>query len=495
MVTSHQGGISLVKIANHRAGAGPFVCLVISSVMIGLVITWADSCFSFSALPPLAAVVIATGSFVAIFYWTRPDLLLSSTFLFWLEFMFFHYLPIVGRYLGSSESFSLFLIPNLAVGSLAIGVVVASVHVGFRPASEFSRYRILPVIDPTDDTYSKSAFILLLLVAVAGSVLYLVTGYQNARGIPILEALSGGNVLEIRESRFAFSDIVSAGYFYQFYGNLLPFLAAYALGKGICRQSRWWWALFVTTALWTTLVNLAGGARAPTLDFLMLLVIVVIWFRGRSHLWIGLGMVLILGLFVALTSLLYGVPFDNALDISASRIFYTQSVGLEFVLSMFPRFYPYEYGQSILRDLIGVLPGRQEGSATVIAAMRVARSRNNPIGAVGDLYVDFGPVGVALGMVIIGYLLQRLTIHYVRGERTVVNTVTGAALNVALGRLAITSMVGTIFQFGVMMFAFAGVYLDRSPGVLARLSGRHSLIVRPFYKAAKIVREERAYRK
>lgn len=383
--------------------------------------------------------------------------------LFIAQFLLFIYLGILDYTLRFGRS-NAFLGVNLALVACTTGVILATYVHGFEPQREIRNYCSLPLAIKWSGVSFTIIYAILLTLGLLAAVVYLVSAMRRAGTMPFLMALSGNSsVRSVTQARFLFTSVPFGGYLYEFYGVILPFLSLVAWGRASFQPSRIWKLVASCVTGITSLVLISAGHRGPVLFYLLLIVVFWGWVKRQSFVnWVPIILLLIVLMFVIMTGLVYGVEFDKkgirrASQISIERVGHVQTIGLVFVFDIFPRAIPFQHGRTFLEDLMGVLPGRQEGFATQIAHLRDVKSRNNPIGIVGDLYVNFGMIGIAVGMFIFGILSQSLQIYFLRRERTLLNTTLLACLAVSITGVATSSIVGTLFQRGVITYPL--VYL------------------------------------
>lgn len=160
---------------------------------------------------------------------------------------------------------------------------------------------------------------------------------------------------------------------------------------------------------------------------------------------------------------------------SANRIFVIQAIGPQYIFSVYPDNHDFLEGASLIHDLKGILPGVQKGMSSLLPEMRGVKSHTNPIGVMGDMYINFGWAGALLYMFCAGVFSQTLHIWLSnRKKRTISNIAVGSMIGMALAYSVIAGAVGVLFQFG-MVTSLIVLFLVRMDTLLGWLGKRNTL--------------------
>jgi hypothetical protein len=116
------------------------------------------------------------------------------------------------------------------------------------------------------------------------------------------------------------------------------------------------------------------------------------------------------------------VSVDNQL--LAMDVFQHQPLGwgAGWVLSL-TNVLPRGGGREIVQDALGVTPQYQGDMSMVVYRMLFGGDGSAPLDMWSSIWLEFGWLGTALVPLVIGYSLQRMTIRFLRAERTIVNHV------------------------------------------------------------------------
>lgn len=319
----------------------------------------------------------------------------------------------------------------------------------------------------------------LAFVAVLMTLVYLVLGYKSAGCFPVLKMIYGfENVSRFVEARTSFGKIPGAGYLFQFYGVLLPIVSVLFLLKNFGLRLRKASMLTVFLLVMTSFVLLAPGHRAPLLFFGVYIAIAISYYFGTlNHRLVRRVGIISLMAFLLLTMGKFSEDqsIKRAMFYSANRIFVIQAIGPQYIFSVYPDNHDFLEGASLIHDLKGILPGVQKGMSSLLPEMRGVKSHTNPIGVMGDMYINFGWAGALLYMFCAGVFSQTLHIWLSnRKKRTISNIAVGSMIGMALAYSVIAGAVGVLFQFG-MVTSLIVLFLVRMDTLLGWLGKRNTL--------------------
>lgn len=420
----------------------------------------------------LISFLIPVFCFSTIYLVTRTLKLITIPYLYLLFFLIFIYIGSV-RFSLTNGNYTLLWGVNIGILAFCFGTFFATITSNFNPKREYNDFLNKPISDSMKGLPFDIAFFTLCSISLLVTTYYLYSGIQRTGIIPFFAMITGtGSTRDMILARYEFTHISGAGYFYQFYGNILPFLFLISFAKYLHYKNTKWKYTSILLFLGTSFSLIAAGSRAPILIFVFMIFILLNLYYGKISISQFLKFIIMsfIILFI-LTFFKFGIGTDkgiligmlNGLEYTLRRIFIIQSIPIDFVFKHFPYSYDFRFGTTWISDLKGLLPGQQLGFATELARIRSeilgTRATNTPIGFFGELYVNFGLVGVFIGMFILGNILQKLHIYIMRSEKTLVNLAFFAALTQAIAYLSLVALVGVIFQFGVIAFLLSVLFL------------------------------------
>jgi oligosaccharide repeat unit polymerase len=292
-------------------------------------------------------------------------------------------------------------------------------------------------------------------IGVASALYLLVVGARRAGGIPIVSTFLGGfggSVRAYAANRLTFSQVPGGGYVYNLYAIMLPIAAlAFYLRSRRVIETRSRLYAFVLMGI-SVVAAASGGYRGQVLILALLFIIGLSWEGGAA--WASTSrrmgaLVLVLVGLISAAAYSSADPNQSATSILATRVFRTQADGAQFIYQVFPEKVPFSKGRLLFDDFKGILPGRQPGLSSRLPALRGVKSLNNPVGAVAELYLNFGPYGMALAMFLFGAGTYWLHRRFLR-VRTVSGVALGSGMISAIGYAASAGIVGVLLQYGIV---------------------------------------------
>jgi oligosaccharide repeat unit polymerase len=327
---------------------------------------------------------------------------------------------------------------------IGLGLGIAGVALGTWAANAWARF------DPRELSGVRARFELrsphralelrVVLAGYAVAVVFLAFYFHNSGGIPLLQGigafLSGDEVRLaqqlLKEKRmemtyFEASSYRGQGYVDQIRMVALPYcVACLVLWAGATGRRRFM-LLAAVAAMPAVLFLMGTGQRHPVAAFLLALTILgytVMPARVHGKLlgWFGgVGFVV----FFAMTYLLgrYTHTDDFGQDLLMvfqgiwNRIVYSNAYGTLALFDMFPNPEPFRWGSTWLNDLQGFLPGPYVAfSSWLYRRLYGAVGTAAPM-CFGEMYANFGLLGVLVGGACVGVFLQMLQVAWARRSR------------------------------------------------------------------------------
>lgn len=326
---------------------------------------------------------------------------------------------------------------GLALGILGftLGVGAANVWARFDPrelAGVRSRFEFTETHLPTKVGIMALGYVV--------SVAILAFSFHQSGGIPLFQGIaafvSGDEVRMaqqlLREKRmemtyFETSSYRGQGYLDQIRMVALPYIApCFIIWAVLSRRKLWMFAAAIATM--PVLVFLLGtGQRHPVAAFLLTGSIVgyIVSTPAQHKRLLGSFAAVGFVVFFIMTYLLgrYTHTDDFRQDLLMvlwgiwNRIAYSNAYGTMALFDLFPNPEPFRWGMTWLRDLQGFLPGPYVAfSAWLYRRLYGAVGTAAPM-CFGEMYANFGLIGVAVGGACLGLFLQTLQIHWARMPR------------------------------------------------------------------------------
>jgi oligosaccharide repeat unit polymerase len=386
----------------------------------------------------LASLITPVMALMAAFWGTTTLLILSPSLLFAVFYIVFIHIGGIMFFIESpGDNFNFLAVSSTALFFFSIGTLSVSF-----PAKRVISSRIRKRSMLVDD------------------IIYLMLGWRQSGTIPIIQSYRGfRDVHEFIQSRIAFTSVPGAGYFSQFYGVILPLGSIVFLLRYIMCQRFIDKLLFSVLCGFTILLLVAPGHRAPLLFyFITILTAMSYYYRGLNKKMLWCFTAVVLFAFSILTLAKFsGDENVHLFTAIKNRVFKVQALGPQFVYQYFPEKVKFQRGEMILADLMGILPGRQEGFSTRLPELRGKKSHNNPIGSIADIYINFGLLGVMVFMFLWGAIAQWIHIVMIARTHTVTRLTLMTGITMAFGYSSIAGIVGVFFQFGIFTIAFMAI--------------------------------------
>ena len=401
----------------------------------------------------------------------------------WFSFLAMVFLPahLVILDDDSSHARVYMLALQVVLVGVPLGVVVATRMAGAH-RREIQAFTQAPV---SRAAWEDSVFLVYLLL-LAGGLALTIAYFREAPAVPIVYILRNpGDSLGLallREESFKLLDSPLLYSYDVLRRVLFPFLVSVALGYYAETRRRKWLVALVVCGLGAVALGAAAAAKLPVAA--LVLVVAMFWYlywRGSVRVRTVIVLVVLFLAFPAFV-LLVSAPDDEAAlarisALLAQRMFYSPAEDLLWYFEIFP-------------DEVGFLYGRTVGKLSWFAGWEYFDVENyvfrrkvgghietgtNTAAFVGNLWADFGWLGVIGGSVAAGIVMQFVQVWLSRMRKSVVVLAAYASYLWCFAQLNLQSLAVTLLSGGVVFLAGA-VLVMRAGGEVLSVS-LHSLRV------------------
>ena len=347
--------------------------------------------------------------------------------------------------------------------TVPLGIILANLIFRFRKR-ELYEYFASPVI-VHGSGYMYVVFFLMLLGALGLVLLY----FRSVGTVPLLYMLQyPGEAQELAvlreeafkllDPRWGTSESTALFYVFLFLRTLVfPFIIVSALGYYLWSRQKKWLFLFLAILIVGGGYAASSIARAPVAALVMRVMFFLYLFKGGklSKKAIVTLIILMLAFPLLVTALAYSsdVGIWNGLSSVATRLFYTPAWGLYYYFEIFPAHHDYLYGQAFAKPILLVLGLPYfyvENFVYLYMSPAGLPSGHENDAFISNLHADFGVVGVLLGGVLTGILMQSLQIYLARKKKSILNIAIYAFLVYAFWVLNSGSITSVLFVNGVL---------------------------------------------
>lgn len=393
------------------------------------------------------STVVAPG----VWFWTRPGASLPGTYL-------------------TSILLTLFTVP--------LGIWIANAATGFR-VGEILRFYDAPVVVPDSALDTKPLFLLSLALALGLTAAYL----SEVPSVPLFALIRdpGGAVdlvllredaLKLLNSPLVYAyDVLRLMFF--------PFLVAVATGFAIVTRERRWIVIAAITVAGGIFFAALTLAKFPV-AILVLTLLLCIYLLRRSRLTLR-GIVLGSGLVLAFPLLvIVGLNRGNPVNLWAilvaifQRLFVLPADLLITYFELVPDIVPFQYGRTVGRIAWAMGEPFFPIANTVFQWRFPTRivSGSAPAAFIGNLYVDFGMIGVVAGGIAVGVIMQGLQVYLMRRPKTIPTVAALAFMFWPFWQINLSALPRTLLSGGVFpVLALMWLYDDGPRAVSLVLRG------------------------
>ncbi len=341
--------------------------------------------------------------------------------------------------------------------TVPLGILFVNMSLRFA-IKEVNYWYEAPIQGRGDSIHLFAIYLLGYLTAAGIALLYV----RDVQTIPLFHLIRNPGDYEtlivLREESFKLLDspLLYVYYLLQVLG--FPFLIMLALGYYLVSRRRTWLALFLLSLASGILYAAFSIANIPVVEIVVLIFLLCYLYRSGliSKKAVILGIVLVLVFPVAvLLNASAGSDVDVGVALAAlgRRLFYAPAEVLYWYFDLFPGAVGYLYGRSI--GMLSRVMGWQHFDTANYVGLYGLGSRIESVHAnaacIGNFNADFGMVGVLLGGILVGILMQAVQVYLLRRPKTVVNLSVYAYLMFAFGQLHSTALPVVLASNGVIL--------------------------------------------
>jgi oligosaccharide repeat unit polymerase len=470
---------AVVLVRRSRVVAAPlFTVLVGMAVAAG--VSWLLERFEDSALFIISMIVLI-GSSVLMHHLVGAFNLRRLTipgfwFLTYLVMLFAPSFFVFASNAGMNRYRYLFAVQSTLV-TVPLGVLVVNRALGFR-RREIDEYFTSAIPKGGDHSAVFLACILGFLLAAGVAVAY----FSKVETVPLFYLLRHPGDYEtlvlLREESFKLLDsrLRYVYYLLRIFG--FSFLIMVTLGYYLETRRLRWFVMFSLSLGVGLLYGASSIAKSPPAQMLAMALLFVYLCRGGMVSVRGLttGVVVVSAFpvgVVAAQSGLGNVGWVGAVRAIASRVFYEPAEVLYWYFELFPTSSGYLYGRSI--GVLSRLLGWEHFDTANYVGLYGLRSRIESVNAnaafIGNLYADFGMVGVLVGGIVVGALMQIIQVYLIRQPKNVPNLAVYSYLMMAFWLLHSTALPVVLGSNGALL-ALAFLWVFRSCVSVLRIHTR-----------------------
>lgn len=321
-----------------------------------------------------------------------------------------------------------FFLVMLTMILLPLTMVIVNKIIGFDAVKEYNEYLNAPMQFLFNDK-DRKVFVVVLFFTILSMCSIFYTFYIMKQ-IPLLEAFQGKSSLELAKIRQDASSRFEGNHYIR---NLLalilmPLLSYISYAYFRINRDKKWLILFGLQFIFTIIIKTYDLSKMPVLWYLISLIILNIIINGK----IKKKTIMISGLGLSLlVVLLYILLFDNlklsnfAYNVGPiGRLIFSQIAGLYFHIYVFTEELPLLLGSSFPQWMISIFDKEHVRSASIIIEYTHPESVEKGIAGVmntlfiGEAFANFGYVGVIIGIILAGIVLQLLYIVFIKSKKT-----------------------------------------------------------------------------
>lgn len=384
-------------------------------------------------------------------------------FFFWayLAIIFIPSFYIYFEHPGPYRNTYLFAVASVLL-TVPLGIIFAKRLFGFKK-QEIANFFVRPNTVDNNWVVYEIAFYILLGLSIIIILLYV----YEVGIIPLFYMVKNPGEyvysVELRELSGKLLE-TSFTYFYEWVKfPIFPFLVTLSLGVYLHTRMGKWLVLFLMTLILG--IVYCALALVKSHVALMLLVLFIFYYISRSGKASLKGIVLFLSAIFAFPLFVffittYGLGV-NVFTILLYRIFYISPYVVYYYFEIFPYDVEYLFGRSI-KNFAWVIGEEPFDTANyVFQHIFPAQIESGLANAafIGNLNADFGLIGVLLGGVLAGFIMQWINISLIRMKKTVLSIALYSVLTVAFLNLCITALPVILVTHGVILILIIAILL------------------------------------
>lgn len=379
---------------------------------------------------------------------------ITIAFFFWALYVTIIFIPSFYYFFDSTGPYRFnFIIAVISILiTVPVGMAFINLTSGFNKKA-VAHYFSLPIENSKKMRIEAAKYTVVLVIALLIAFIYL----QEVKTIPLFYMLSHpGETMELARLRDMSLKILDSPlrFFYNLLRDFLfPILVMYSFSRYLLKRQKIWMYLFIFTFVSGILYASFSIARMPPAVIIFLMFFWWhIFYKKRKRIATTILAVLLIFTFPVIV-LQITIPDESismALRTTVERVILAPSHTLYYYFEIFPEKLDYLYGATggKLTFLIGqdnfnignyvykyIIPrGLETGSAN--AAF------------IGNLYADFGIIGVLFGGIFVGAMMQTLQIVFYNKQKDILRTVIYVYAVYTFGLLTILPLTAVFIYSG-----------------------------------------------
>jgi oligosaccharide repeat unit polymerase len=365
----------------------------------------------------------------------------------------------------------------------AVHTVLVTVPIGWLLANWVCRFRqyenerffSMEIADTTNRRRVKRIYLFLLVPSIVLTIIYV----HSVETIPLFYLLRNpGEYLQIallREDSFKLLDSPFLYAFALVRSVLFPILVMVSFGAYLQTRKRIWRSLFIGTLVVAVFYCSLSVAKAPVAAIVAFLGFFFYYYRrgsiSKRAVALLLAFVLIFPLIVIWISYegvesagtSYAIESAGAFSAIGSRLFYVPSETVYYYFEVYPNHQEFLHGRSI--DKLARLMGWAAFDTANYVGVYSSPTGMDSVAAnaafFANFYADFGMLGVLLGGILTGFIMQWFHIYAVRRKKTVVAIAFYSFLTYTFWFLHSTSLSIVLASDGAILALVISWWFDR----------------------------------
>lgn len=383
---------------------------------------------------------------------------------------------------NSPDMFRIVLALSGALLVPIVGGLYANLIFRFQPAREIKEYLEAPIVEKRPRRHFALWVALLAIASIFAGLVYYGGEIPLASSVSAL--ISGQDIADARAEMsqtrreitkgfdFGLSEYSGKGISIQFIQGVLPFLSYLMLISTRIFKGRGWQLLTIAIIFVTIVFLIGAGKRSPVLLFgVGLFTTEILRSPGRGLMKFNRNLIvwpmLILIPFITISILLPRYSIQEGASSLIQSIVYRVTQGQAhnavFIMQTIPENLDYFGGRVLQSDIVDLIPA-QRGEinlANLVAQLQLRRTDTTTYASSSGfsaLYADYGVPGALLGMFVVGFVLQAVTIIMIRKPKDLTNVATMIYLVVITAPIATSTVLAPV----AMLPSFAFIWLIRN---------------------------------
>jgi len=383
----------------------------------------------------------------------------------YLSYMLMIFFPALGIFSTQTGIYRYYYIGSVQLTAIAFSFgIMATNRLLSSSAAETEAFykRDLSIKEPPG---LRTGFMILLAASLALTVVYLL----EVKAAPLLYLLKGGRSIEslmiMREHSFKLLNSRLIYLFSWLRGTIYPLLILIAGGSYYVFKDKWWLIRFIATILPGLFYIALSTEKAPVAAvFVMMLFLLYLIRKGRVPLaWTGALVALAMIFPLAVIKVVAPGATVDLFQYVFNRVFSVPAFTLYYYFEIFPAKVGFLWGASIgkLAPLFGL---RQFELTNYVFKYMYNGIESGSANAafIGDLWANFGVIGVVAGSFLVAALFQAIHIMLIRKEKNILTLAVYAWFIYLTWMLASTSIFVVILSHGLIVALLIHAALNRT---------------------------------